>query len=73
MGMDTNKYEWSPRPPNTRERVISAVIVAALLIASASSFAGWRLFGDYDKAVAAGVTILGVIVFTRLMPTAGRR
>ncbi|NIJ32084.1 hypothetical protein [Sphingomonas oligoaromativorans] len=71
--MDTDEYEWSPRPPNMRERVIAALLVAALVIAGASSYAGWRLFGDYDKAVAAGITILGVIVFTRLMPTAWRR
>jgi hypothetical protein len=49
------------------------LLVAALVIAGASSYAGWRLFGDYDKVVAAGITTLGVIVFTRLMPIVRQR
>jgi hypothetical protein len=71
--MVTGEYEWFPRPPNTRERVIAALLATALLIAGASSYAGWRLFGDYDKAVVAVFTIVAVIVFTRLMPTARKR
>lgn len=71
--MDTDEYEWSPRPPSKRQRVVAALLVIAFVIASASSYADWRLFGDFDKAVAAGITILSVIVFMRFMPTARRR
>ena len=71
--MSNGKLEWIPRPPNKRERVIAALLMAAIVVASVSSYAGWRLFGDYDKAVTMGVAILAAIVITRLMPSVGRR
>lgn len=71
--MESREYEWTPHPPTIRQRVIAALFVVALLVASVSSYAGWRLFGDYDKKVAAGITVIGLILFTRFMPTARRR
>jgi hypothetical protein len=56
-----------------RERIIACLFLATFSIASASSYAGWRLFGDHDKAVAAGVTIVGLIMFVRFAPTVRRR
>jgi hypothetical protein len=71
--MNSGRYEWWPRPPNLRERIIAALFVVAMLLASANSYAGWRLFGDYDQAVAGGMVIVGLILFLRFMPTARRR
>lgn len=65
-----DEYEWSPRAPNRRERMVAALLVAALLIAGASKLAGWRIFGAYDKEVAVAAALVTAIVITRLMPTA---
>jgi hypothetical protein len=66
-----NSYEWYPRPPNPHERIVIGIHLIIMLVAITSSFAGWRLFGNYDNEVAAGLVIFGVIL-VRLLPTARR-
>jgi hypothetical protein len=66
-------YEWFPRPPSKRERVVAGLFTLALLTASASAYGEWRLFGGYDKQVMGGLTIVGLILFLRFMPTVRRR
>lgn len=66
------EYEWVKRPPNILERVIAGAFVAVLLLASASSYAGWRIFGEHDGKVAIGATFVGVILI-RLLPQAKRK
>jgi len=71
--MSADKYEWFPRPPTVRQRIVAGLVVGALVIPSLSSYAGWRLFGDHDKAVVAGVMLVGLVLFARFMPTVRRR
>ncbi len=56
-----------------RQCIIAAIFVMALVVTSASSYAGWRLFGNYDQSIAAGTTIIGLVLFIRFMPIARRR
>ncbi|MCI4592241.1 hypothetical protein MOK15_19355 [Sphingobium sp. BYY-5] len=65
-------YEWVKRPPNMFERIIAGVFVAVLLLALASSYSGWRIFGEHDATVAAGATFFGVILI-KLLPQARRK
>ena len=65
-------YEWVKRPPNIFERIIAGAFVAVLLVALASSYAGWHIFGEHDASVAAGATLFGVILI-RLLPQARRK
>ena len=59
-------YEWDPRPPTVRERVIAGVWLAPFAIAMANYYAGWRLFGDYDKWVFGGLFLVGLFLLTRM-------
>lgn len=68
-----SNYEWFPRPPTARERIIAGLFTLMLLTASASVYADWRLFGAYDEQALGGVTIAGLILLMRFMPTARRR
>ena len=65
-------YEWVKRPPNMFERLLAGAFVAVLLLASASSYAGWHIFGEHDAAVAIGANFFGVILI-RLLPQARRK
>ncbi|MBV2147041.1 hypothetical protein KRZ98_01885 [Sphingobium sp. AS12] len=67
-----SEYEWVPRPPNILERTIAGAFVAVLLLAFASAYAGWRIFGDHDAKVAIGATLVGVMLI-RLLPQARRK
>jgi hypothetical protein len=67
-----SEYEWASRAPNTTERIIAGVFVIVLLVSSASSYAGWHVFGQYDGEVAAGSTIFGLILM-RFLPKARRK
>lgn len=67
-----NDYEWFPRPPTMRERIIAGLFTLMLLAASASAYADWRLFGGYDKQAVSVLTIVGLILFLRFMPTVRR-
>lgn len=66
--MSGRNYEWDPRPPNARERLVAGLWLAAFTAAQASYFAGWRLFGDHDKQVAAGLTLIGLVLLLRMFP-----
>jgi hypothetical protein len=65
--MRREKLEWDPRPPNRRERLMAGLWLAVALPVMASYFAGWRLFGDHDKPVAA-VLGLGGLVLMQFVP-----
>lgn len=65
-------YEWVKRPPNIIERIVAGAFVTVLLLAYASSYAGWRIFGEHDGTVAVGATVFGVILI-RLLPQARRK
>ena len=59
-------YEWDPRPPTVRERVIVGVWLAPFAVATANYYAGWRLFGAYDKWVFGGLFLAGLFLLTRM-------
>jgi hypothetical protein len=58
--------EWYPRPPNLWERIGGGILLAALLISVVSNHAGWRLFGEYDRKVEAGLTFLLLVFAYRI-------
>jgi len=69
--MSDPQYEWHPRPPNLRDRLIAGVFVAVLLAAVCSEYAGWRLFAGYEKQVI-GLLVLAGLILLRFAPTARR-
>jgi len=71
--MSYEEYEWDPRPPNQQERIVAGVFLAVFTLANASFYFGWRLFGDYDGKVAAGLTLIGLALFIRYFPSVRRR
>lgn len=71
--MDRGNYEWATRPPNVRERIIAGIWLAAMTTALANQYAGWRLFGPYDRQVAAGLAVLGLVLFLRFLPGVKRK
>ncbi|HEU0100657.1 MAG TPA: hypothetical protein VFQ67_18000 [Allosphingosinicella sp.] len=66
--MGWRNYEWDPRPPTFRERLLAGLFLAIFLPVQASWYVGWRLFGDYDGKVAAGVTLVGLVLIFRILP-----
>ena len=66
--MRRRNYEWDPRPPTLRERFVAGLWLAIFLPVQASWFAGWGLFGDYDKQVAVGLTLIGLVLLFRIFP-----
>lgn len=70
--MAWNEFEWDPRPPNTRERIIAGIWLIAFLMAVASSFAEWQLFGEHDRKVAGLLGIVGLVLFGRVLPSVRR-
>jgi hypothetical protein len=62
-----SEYEWATRPPSTAERVIAGLFVAVLLLSSASSYSEWNIFGGYDRQVADGSMIFGLILMRLLL------
>lgn len=68
----SDDYEWIPHPPTVRQRIAAGVFVLMLLTACASDYADWRLFGNYDKQAVGVITFVGLILFTRFMPTVRR-
>ena len=64
--MTRRSYEWSPRPPTIRERVIAGIWLAPFIVALASYCAGWRLFGAYDKWVFGGLFLVGLFLLTQM-------
>lgn len=65
--MKQRAYEWDPRPPSARERIISGVFLAAYILAVANYYAGWRLFRGYDKWVL-GVLFLALLFLLIRLP-----
>ena len=61
-------YEWDPRPPNARERIIAGVWLVAFLVVEASYLAGWRLLGDYAKQGSAALLLVGLVLIYRVLP-----
>lgn len=60
------KAEWDPRPPNIRERIVAGIWLAAFLFAVADDYAGWRLFGGYDKWLLGGLFLGGLFLIVWL-------
>jgi len=58
-------YEWDPRPPTIRERLICGALLAAFALALTNYWAGWQLFRGYDKWVFWGLFLAMVIVANR--------
>jgi hypothetical protein len=58
-------YEWVPRPPTIRERLICGALLAAFALALTNYWAGWQLFRGYDKWVFWGLFLAMVIVADR--------
>jgi hypothetical protein len=56
---------WHPSPPGNRERIIVGLCLVVLVAAYANIYAGWHLFGGYDKGVTAVIMIAGLIYFQR--------
>lgn len=71
IAMRRRRYVWDTRPPNLRERIAAGIFLVAFVVAASSHLAGWRLFGDYDRQVMAGLMFLGLILI-RFLPTVRR-
>ncbi len=69
--MSEEPYEWTPRPPNTVERIGAAIWVALMGFSVANAFAGWHVFGAYDSAAPRALTLVGLLLL-RLLPTVRR-
>jgi hypothetical protein len=64
--MTQRAYEWVPRPPTNRERMICGIWLAAFVVAMANFYAGWRLFRGYDNWVFGGLLLASFFLFARL-------
>jgi len=64
--MTPRAYEWDPRPPTKRERIICGLWLVVLLAAMANDYAGWQLFRGYDKLVVVGLVLATFFLFARL-------
>jgi hypothetical protein len=64
--MTQRAYEWDPRPPTTRERIICGIWLVIFVAAWANDYAGWRLFRGYDKLVVGSLLLAGLLLLTRL-------
>jgi hypothetical protein len=64
--MRQRAFEWDPRPPNIRERIISGIWLAVFVLAVANYYAEWRLFPGYDKWVLGGLFLAGLLLFARM-------
>jgi hypothetical protein len=65
--------EWYPRPPNLRERIGGAIWLGAMLTVVVSDHAGWRLLGDHDRKVEAGLLLVGLALSYRFAAMIRRR
>ena len=64
--MRQRAYEWDPRPPTNRERIICGIWLLAFVPAMANYYAGWGLFGGYDKWVFGALMLGSLFLFARL-------
>jgi hypothetical protein len=67
--MKSRAYEWDPRPPTIRERIICGIWLAAFVPVLANQYAGWKLFRGYDTWIFGGVLLAGLFLITRLAGT----
>jgi hypothetical protein len=65
-------YEWDGAPPTKAQRVIAGVFAIVLLVLMASSYFGWRIVGRYDGQATGCWVVVGLILFTRFIPTVRR-
>lgn len=66
--MRRRKHEWDPSPPTLRERIVAGLWLALFVPVQASWYAGGHLFGDYDGQVAAGLTLIGLVLLFGIFP-----
>jgi len=64
--MTQRAYEWDPRPPTKRERIICGFWLVAFVTSMANYYAGWQLFRGYDKWVFGGLLLGSLFLFARL-------
>jgi hypothetical protein len=64
--MKQRAYEWDPRPPTVRERIICGIFLAAFLPVMINSYAGWGLFRGYDRWVFGGMFLTMLFLVARL-------
>ena|SRR5947208_199630 len=64
--MTQRAYEWEPRTPTTRERIICGIWLVVFVAAMVDDYAGWHLFRGYDKLLVGGLLLAGLLLFTRL-------
>lgn len=57
---------WASRPPNTLERVLSAIWLIAFLLAVANSASGWNLIQPYDQQAVPVLSVLGLLLLAAL-------
>lgn len=64
--MNHRAYDWDPRPPTVRERILCGGWLAGFVLAAASYYADWRLFGDYDNWAFGGLFLCGLFLMARM-------
>ena len=64
--MTQRAYEWDPRPPTNRERLICGIWLAAFVAAMANAYADWRVFRGYDDWVLGGLLLAGLFLLAGL-------
>ena len=60
------RYEWDPRPPTVRERIVWGVWLVAFASAMANYYAGWRLFRGYDNWAFGGLFLVAFFLLSRM-------
>jgi hypothetical protein len=58
--------KWDPRPPTTRERIVSGFYLVAFVATAANYYAHWRLFRGYDNYVFLAIFLVGLLLIERL-------
>jgi hypothetical protein len=69
--MNQRAYEWNPRPPNIRERIVAGIWLVAFVAAIINYCADWRVLRGYDKWVLAALYLGAFFVLAR-MPSVTR-
>ena len=64
--MKQRAYEWDPRPPTVRERLVAGIWLIAFVPAMLNYYAGWGLFRGYDKWVFAALFLASFFFFARM-------
>ena len=64
--MKLRAYEWDPRPPTVRERVVCGIWLAGFVLATASYYVGWRVFGNHDNWASGGLFFGGLFLMARM-------